>query len=345
MGLPEISIIVPVYKSEQFLSKCINSIINQTFKPIEIILINDGSPDKSGEICDEYAKKDNRIKVIHQKNEGVSVARNVGIMTSKSKYIMFSDADDYAEPNWCEKMYNNAIKHKDSLVLSGYSVHREKLGRENKTTIKSYIYGNCERIRKKDFYSLYEKYLLNTPCNKIYLSRIIKENNINFDRKLSLGEDLLFNLDYLKKVNNEILIINEPLYNYIRRDRESLDNKYYKNLINIYIRLYEELYSSMLRFGTDIDCKKSAFYNSYFGMLNSTLENTFSKESNLSFIEKIRFNTGILKSYEFKKALKNASLDGYNRRYIDLLKLENYFLVYFLKKIVNIKNKIRVNKY
>ena len=100
-----ISVIIPVYKVEKYLSKCVESIINQTYKNLEIILVNDGSPDNCGEICDEYAKKDSRIKVIHKENGGLSDARNAGIEIASGQYIAFVDSDDYIASNMYERMY------------------------------------------------------------------------------------------------------------------------------------------------------------------------------------------------------------------------------------------------
>lgn len=101
-----ISVIVPVYKVEKYINKCVDSIINQTYTNLEIILVDDGSPDNCGNICDEYAKKDNRIKVVHKENAGVSSARNIGLEKSSGKYITFIDADDYVEKNYCEELLN-----------------------------------------------------------------------------------------------------------------------------------------------------------------------------------------------------------------------------------------------
>ena len=111
-----ISIIVPVYKVEPYLNKCVDSIINQTYKNIEIILVDDGSPDNCGKICDDYTKKDSRIKVIHKKNGGLSDARNYGIEASIGDYIMFVDSDDYISANMCEILLKTAKKYNADII-------------------------------------------------------------------------------------------------------------------------------------------------------------------------------------------------------------------------------------
>lgn len=116
-----ISVIVPVYNVEKYIDKCINSIINQTYKNLEIILVDDGSPDNCGNICDEYSKKDNRIIVIHKENGGVSSARNIGIKNAKGKWITFVDSDDWIENDYVEKLSKIGIQNKAEVVLCGYN--------------------------------------------------------------------------------------------------------------------------------------------------------------------------------------------------------------------------------
>ena len=116
-----ISVVVPVYNVEKYIDKCINSIINQTYKNLEIILVDDGSPDNCGNICDEYAKKDNRIIVIHKENGGVSSARNIGIKNAKGKWITFVDSDDWIENDYVEKLSKIGIQNKAEVVLCGYN--------------------------------------------------------------------------------------------------------------------------------------------------------------------------------------------------------------------------------
>ena len=112
-----ISIIIPVYKVEKYIYKCIDSVLNQTYKNLEIILVDDGSPDKCPEICEEYAKKDNRIKIIHKKNGGLSDARNAGLKVATGKYIGFVDSDDYIEKDMYQVLYNNIIKTNSDISI------------------------------------------------------------------------------------------------------------------------------------------------------------------------------------------------------------------------------------
>ncbi len=119
---PLISIIVPVYKVEMYIKKCINSIINQTYKNIEIILVDDGSPDNCGKICDDYSKTDKRIIVVHKDNGGLSDARNRGLIAASGQFITFVDSDDYIELNYIETHYNNLINNNADISIAGHNV-------------------------------------------------------------------------------------------------------------------------------------------------------------------------------------------------------------------------------
>ena len=144
-----ITVVIPIYKVEQYLDKCIQSIINQTYKNLQIILVNDGSPDNCGKICDEYALKDNRIEVIHKINGGLSDARNVGIGRAKGKYIGFVDSDDYIEKDMYENMYNLLEeRNADVCICNFYNVI------ENNNIIKNPNNG-IQEYNKIDMYSTY----------------------------------------------------------------------------------------------------------------------------------------------------------------------------------------------
>ena len=130
--MPKVSIIVPVYKAEKYLNRCVDSILAQTFTDFELLLIDDGSPDRSGEICDEYAKKDSRIRVFHKKNGGVSSARNLGLDNVLGEYVTFVDSDDWVEPDFVETMIQTYEKFPWTIPVCGYVNHDEvKNGRTN----------------------------------------------------------------------------------------------------------------------------------------------------------------------------------------------------------------------
>lgn len=222
--MPLISVIVPVYKVEPYLERCVNSILSQTFRDFELILVDDGSPDKCPQMCDEFAQKDERITVIHKENGGVSSARNEGIKAAKGEYIWFVDSDDSIEPDsLCFLAEKIEKTHQDLYVFNA--------------DINEYI----EVYDLDDFYNKYYfKYVFGFgPCNKLYLTGIIKDNHLRFDTEETIGEDLLFNIGVYCNVMS-IAVYNHNLYNYIQRENSAMNTQSKERHIN-QMRLFEKI--------------------------------------------------------------------------------------------------------
>lgn len=333
--MPEISIIVPVYNVEQYLERCIESILAQTFTDFELILVDDGSCDKSKDICNYYEKKDFRVKVISKSQEGVSRARNVGIEYAKGEFILFSDSDDYVEADWCEKLLKSIKDNKSDLGICGYwvcinEIKNSKVFRND--TVESLIQSN-------EFFELRKYHLLNCVWNKIFLNKIIKQYNIRFNENVEQGEDTLFVLKYISKIRN-ISIINEPLYNYIRYNSENLSNKYNNKLYEIYSSIFQELYNVSNSTHCEWKKYKEYYYTEYFKALLTVLDNTMKSNNRISFIKKIKYNNKILNNKMFSECLENANLSEYNEYYIGILRKKKYIYFYIFNKLFKIKNNI-----
>ena len=216
-----ISIIVPIYNAEKYLSECIDSLINQTYVNLEIILVNDGSKDKSLEICNYYKAKDSRIKVIDKENEGVSVARNVGIHESSGEWISFVDSDDWVNLDMFEKLLNKNTNKNFDVIMCNCYINKDGSESRNSTLSENDLYYTKSQIN-----ILQNKFLCNGikeyrpyvwgiggPWCKLYKSSLIKENNIRFVPGLTRNEDGLFNL-YIFEYSNEILYTPECYYHY-----------------------------------------------------------------------------------------------------------------------------------
>ena len=183
--MPFCSIIVPIYKTEDYLEQCINSILNQSMKDFELILVDDGSPDHCPEICDEYAKKENRIQVIHKKNGGVSSARNHGIHYASGEFCWFVDSDDYIK-DYSLAQFLSAAKQKEADLYVF-----------NCKGVMDYYIGYFDDFMKKYYFP----YILGFgPWNKLYRTSIIKAKKLYFDEEETIGEDLLFNLAYYQSI-------------------------------------------------------------------------------------------------------------------------------------------------
>lgn len=298
--IPKVSIIVPVYKSEQSIRRCVDSILSQSFSDFEVILVDDGSPDDCGKICDSYTEIDSRVKVIHKENGGVSSARNAGIQLSSGEYLCFIDSDDDIKREFISaliNLYNNDV----DLAVCGYNwVENDCVIRETRFSENEY-----DLLHREDVFELNEKVMMSAPWCKLYKARVIKENNICFDNELSLGEDLVFNFSYLNFINN-IAVINKQLYNYRIDNENSLLRKYRKDLLDNTIKMNSYIYDIIKTWNLDED-KLKMFYNSVYWGFDNVLVNTFSKNNTDSFKDKIKCNRKILKSREFKMSVKAYS--------------------------------------
>lgn len=201
----KISIIVPIYNAEKTLERCIKSLINQSYKNIEIILINDGSSDRSLNICNTYRKVDKRIKVITQNNMGVSLTRNNGIENSTGAYIGFIDADDFINEKYYEKLHNEMTEKNADLAICNYNIIYNKRDERIKSNSSSFVIDSPEEYHKN--IKIYNGFL----WNKLFKRSII--GNLRLDKKIHYCEDELFVTQYVEKCNL-ISYISEPLYNY-----------------------------------------------------------------------------------------------------------------------------------
>ena len=257
-----ISVVVPVYNSEKWLGRCIKSILNQSYKNIELILVNDGSEDNSKQICVEYKEKDNRIKLIDQKNSGVSAARNSGIASSCGKYLMFVDSDDFLEEKMINNMHDEIMKY-DMCTCNYFTIINGN--KSVKSMIDSYT---CNQVNLNMYIEIMQQDMLfNSPCNKIYKLDIIKDNNLLFNKDIQVGEDYLFNIEYFKHVESASYI-NEPLYNYDIKTG-SLSRKYVsRNIDNEFL-----LVDSLRTFYEDRGFDLSFIYSEYIELLKSNIYN------------------------------------------------------------------------
>lgn len=202
----EISIITPVYNKSKYLARTVNSILKQSFVNYELLLIDDGSTDESGLICDQFAIKDNRIKVFHTENHGVSSARNLGIKNANGKYVCFVDADDYVKKEFLEKLYDSIQKNKTDIAVCDY--YEIKNGSR-----KNYEYRQSEII--SDIYTAVNSNLLCIVWNKLFVREKIKHL---FDEKLSTCEDSIFCVRFYLDNNATISYVDDMLYGYIRHN-------------------------------------------------------------------------------------------------------------------------------
>lgn len=220
-----VSVVVPIYKVEEYIDKCITSILCQTFRDIEIILVNDGSPDKCGQVAEAYASKDPRIKVIHKENGGLSSARNVGIGVAIGDYILFVDADDWIDPNMIEKMYSASKVADADLVICNYRRIYKDREEEDVLHLENQSFNINDMGLAEYFYSYYFPYVHGHEVwNKLYKREIIIKNDLIFEKNVEVfSEDLLFNLYFLCHIN-VMVSLKASFYNYLQRDNSIMNS-------------------------------------------------------------------------------------------------------------------------
>ena len=259
----KVTIAVPVYNVERYLRSCLDSLIHQSYANLEILLVDDGSTDGSGSICDEYAEKDDRVRVFHTENQGVSEARNRGIAEASGEYLLFVDADDEIHKDLVKIYMNHADS--DSILLCGFTEMELDLKRTVPDVEKSKKEYSLER-----FYEFYADNLANSPVNKLYRTELLKTHEIRFPKGKSMGEDLLFNLQYFRIAPERYMFLDLPFY-YYRQDREgSLTTEYRKDMFEIQQELFEAVKTFMQEKKVWSEENRDGMYGLYWDRLYMT---------------------------------------------------------------------------
>jgi glycosyltransferase involved in cell wall biosynthesis len=269
---PKISIIVPIYKVEHYLHECINSLVNQTYTNIEIILIDDGSPDNCGKICDKYMQKDSRIKVFHKENAGTASARNVGLDNSTGEWITFVDADDWLEKNALEQILY-LIKHTDAEVIGFNHFYNQNDRQWKRVSINPdpLICSGDEELKWLILGSIFPHYCvvknkfelaaIRGVWSKVFKRSFLENNNLRFDKNVNIAEDAIFCLDVFANANK--IILHDIHILHYRIHNTSQIRTFHPNAIQINERAILCYYERIKQYlDTDEDYK-----NAFMGML------------------------------------------------------------------------------
>ena len=341
MNNPKVSIIVPVYNVEKYLKCCVDSLLNQTLTEIEVILVDDASPDHCPAICDEYAKHDHRVRVVHKKNEGLGYARNSGLEVATGEYIAFVDSDDFVELDTYQKLYSKIINTQADAVYFFCKCFNE----QGKTWLNTH---NNEEMRypsKKEIQGAMLDMISNPPmsnkdtsiiscsaCNALYRRDLIEKYGIKFKSERELiSEDLLFNLNFLLHCTN-IISIPDTFYNY-RENLSSLTHtikpdsiaknlffyQYLMEMLNVNDFGIEGYYRATRRF---ISITRTAIKN--------YIQSSFSKKEKLQWLKEVVKHPiwrEIASLYPYKKLPLKHSFQFY------LLHKGDYRLLYYYSKL------------
>lgn len=313
-----ISVIIPVYNREKYISKCLDSVLDSIYSDFEIIIVNDGSSDKSLQICKKYETKDKRIKVINQSNHGVSYARNVGLKYAKGEWVIFIDSDDTISNEFFSDLEKEEYEKYDVIFWGD----DENYDFNCKDVICDLVTGN-------------NKIFLSSPWSKVYKRKLLINNNIKFNNNLKIGEDLLFNLEVVIKSKN-LKYIHKKVY-YTTVSDNSLMHSFHKDYIKNDIEF--QTYMKQIMVDNNILKKyKDVYYNNVVNSIYILCyKYIFNRDNEMSFKnKKIEFNK-ILNHPIYKTALENNCVrySKKNKILIFLFKHSMFNTIYFLLKIKN----------
>lgn len=339
-----ISIIVPVYNTENYLEKCLYSLVNQTYKNIEIIIIDDGSPDNSMNIIQKFVLADNRVKVISQKNQGLSGARNTGMNNTNGDYIMFIDSDDWIEIDTCEKAINASEKYNADVVFWSYIKEFSDSQKDNYLFDKTEIIWSEKNINQlsRRMVGLVGDELANpqsidnlvTAWGKLYKKSVIGDVRFT-DTKIIGTEDALFNIEVFLGINSAVYI--PDLLSHYRKDNESsLTHNYKKKLVSRWREMY-----SRIKFLLDRNDMSREYYDALknricFGLIGLGIN--LAEDKKMSFKEKKKEIYNILSMKHYQIALKNLDFSYLPiqwKVFFKLAKNNNVLLLLWLLEIMD----------
>lgn len=319
---PKVSIVVPIYNVQEYLGRCLDSLLNQTLSEIEILAINDGSTDSSGRILREYADKDTRIKVVEKQNGGVSSARNYGIKLSSGDYIGFVDPDDWVDSFMYKELYSTAVAEDADIVMCTYTREYGTHSKVKNFNFPSRLSFNKDEINKKVLRRLVgplDEELTSpemldawgTVWSKLYRADIIKDNNILFTDLSEIGtnEDSLFNMEIFYYARS-FIFLNSPYYHYWKLNSNAVTEGFKPDLLNQWFNLYEKINKFIENKNLEHDYFKALNNRICMNTLGLGL-NTIGHDNKSSLFLKYKKVSFMLNDYRIKRSFKQLELSKF----------------------------------
>lgn len=338
--IPKVSIIVPIYNVEQFLDRCVQSLLNQSLKEIEIILVDDGSPDNCPQMCDDYAQYDKRIKVVHKKNEGLGMACNSGMEVATGDYIAFCDSDDYVDKAMYETMYKAAIEEQADAVFTGIqTVNQEGIVKPMSQSKQKEIIRDIRQIHQ---------YLLNMIASEpsaqedrkipmsakvvLYNRKIIINNKIRFEsERILISEDLIWHIDIL--CHAKCICLLPQVFYYYYNNTNSLSKKIRTDRFPYFLKLREEIICRTQKYGliNEVTIRTNRMFIGYVRFYIGQI-----CCSDLTYIEKKDIITPICKDKIWKEIWSSYPIKRMPLKHRFILYLMKYKLVFFMNLMFKI---------
>lgn len=329
----KVSIIVPIYKAEEFLSHCVDSILKQTEKDFELILVDDGSPDNSGKLCDEYAKRDSRVKVIHQKNSGVSAARNAGIAAATGNYFGFVDSDDWIEPDMFEQLLNEAERTGSDVVMCDATTVYDD-GRTQADTIMQLSENRI--LKKSDFTPSLLLEMAGSAWRCIYkndrYSDKLRKYPLAFPLGVKFSEDRIFNL-YAFGQSNKVCYLKESYYNRFMNVKSAV-HRFHQDYFEAYKKAAGGI-EQAIRCVWDNDPElQKAYLGQFIGGAIGAICNYYYKTSPMTAVEKKNMVKRLCEDRQLRSAIEAYGADRRSRWILN----RKYNLLIAYAKLANWKH-------
>jgi glycosyltransferase involved in cell wall biosynthesis len=342
----KVSVIIPVYNAEKYITYCIESLINQTLQNCEFIFINDGSSDKSRMILDTYKKYHKNIILVDQENQGVSIARNKGLKIAKGEYIGFVDADDYVKRNTFEVLYNSAKADNCDVIFSDYERENEGIKELNRYYFPKNVVLTEEFLKQELLPRFIDSDSMNAVWNKLYRNDLIKSLNLTFPDKVTLGEDLIFNINFFSQANT-VKYVNYSGYYYREVNgsatRNIVTNDYFKAALINFLSDLPEVYKKKIDRELIEEMKSIKLLQNVLSYTHIYL--TSSKE--ISFVKRYNYVKNMVTNSYVKTALRNyhhifnRTANRFDRFLLKMIKQKWIMAIYLATSYSKFRNKNR----
>lgn len=337
----KVSIIMPVYNVDKYLQRAVDSVLNQSLKQIELFLVDDGSKDNSGKICDEYANKDKRVHVIHQQNQGAHMARNNCLNLAKGKYLCFFDSDDEVDENMLEEMYDMSEQNNLTLAVSGFYI--ETYYSEDKYVVLDYvppkeiIYTDRQTFRKESF-QFFDKNMFYSPWNKLYKREYIIANDIKFP--VTYRDDFPFVVEVIKDIDR-IGFTKKQYYHFKRQRKESETAKYTPNLYDKRVEEHEMMLNLFMHWSLLTDRNSLEMISRrYIDRLIECIVNLYNENCDLTNKQKREKIKEYINNEYATVSLQNANPKTMYLKIMYIpIRLKNIFLISLMAKVIHFSKK------
>ena len=339
-----VSVVIPVYNAEKYIEKCIESLVHQTLISTEYIFVNDGSTDESLKVLELYQKKDNRIKIVNQSNQGVSAARNAGLNNATGNYIGFVDADDYLATDMFQKLYEAALKVDADIVSSNFTVEQEGIWNQSKSSFPTEKIFDRVYIQNEICSFIIQKDDLNSCCTKIFKRNLIELNSILFPVGVTHAEDAMFALSAFTKAE-KVIFIDYSGYYYREvqgsASRDIVSKDYFKNALTIYSLDYKERFNLWLDTDVVNTLKAIRFIDAVIALLHIYFKPNaaISFGNKYKYVKKMIHNTEVQKAISYYWADLNDGVNAYKRFTLQSIKSKSMLRIMLATAYSNYRNK------